>query len=347
MNDALRGAYTEIADGGRVFKVTVVGVRGSAPREVGATLWVSRSSVWGTIGGGQLEFLCAKTAAQRLTVEAEETELFVRRFPLGADCGQCCGGVVDVLFEEVSLATSWFEQVCRAHSDAQDCVVVTEYADGRFVRRVIAEVPDEPTEFDVAVRRAFADGAARRLGKSTARFTVIEPYVSSRFRVAVFGAGHVGSAVVDAMKSLDVDLRWIDTRQHVFPAALPERVQAILSDAPAREVQALPPSSYYLVMTHSHALDYAICRAVLERGDAEYLGLIGSRTKRRRFLRRLEGEGLAASDTLTCPIGVAGIDGKRPAEIAIAVAAELLQRHAAAQGQRVSGRITALRRNVG
>ena len=346
MNDALRAAYNELADGGRVYKVTVVGVRGSAPREVGATLWVSRSAVWGTIGGGQLEFLCTKKAAQRLTVDAKESELFVRRFPLGADCGQCCGGVVDVLFEEVSLGTSWFDQLLSAQSEAQDCAVLTEYADGKFTRRVVTEISNEPTELGDAIRHAFADGTAGRLGRSASLFTVIEPYVSSRFPVAVFGAGHVGSALVDVLKSLDVDLRWIDTRHHVFPDALPDRVQAIRSDAPSREVQALPPSSYYLVMTHSHTLDYDICRAILERGDAEYLGLIGSRTKRRRFIHRLEKEDLAARDTLTCPIGVAGIDGKRPAEIAIAVAAELLQRRAAARGQQVSDRITALRRNV-
>ena len=347
MNDALRDAHAELAGGGRVIKVTVVGVRGSAPREVGATLWVSRSSVWGTIGGGQLEFTCTKTAAQRLQIDADGSALFLRRFPLGADCGQCCGGVVDVLFEEVSFATSWFEDVFRAQSDAEDCLVVTEAADGEFARRVITAVPDGPTQIDDAARHAFADGVARRIGKSAARFTVIEPYVLSRFPVAVFGAGHVGSAVVDVLKSLDVDLRWIDTRHHVFPDVLPERVQTIRSDAPSREVQALPPAAYYLVMTHSHALDYDICRTVLERGDAEYLGLIGSRTKRRRFLGRLEREGVAARDALTCPIGVAGVDGKRPAEIAIAVAAELLQRRSAARSQRASNRITALRRNAG
>ena len=347
MNDSLRAAYAQLAGGGRVVKVTVAGVRGSAPREVGATLWVSRSSVWGTIGGGQLEFICTKTAAQRLTIDASEKRLFVRRFPLGADCGQCCGGVVDVLFEEVSLATPWFEQVLRAQSDARDCAVVTEHSDGRFEQRVISEVPDEPTEFDDAVRRAFADGMALRLGKSAALFSIIEPYVSSRFPVAVFGAGHVGSALVEVLKSLDTDIRWIDNRHAVLPDTLPDRVQAIRSDAPAREVKVLPPSSYYLVMTHSHALDYDICRAVLKRGDAVYLGLIGSRTKRRRFLGRLEKEGVAAGDALTCPIGVAGIDGKKPAEIAIAAAAELLQRRAAAQGRRVSNRIASLHRNAG
>ena len=92
---------------------------------------------------------------------------------------------------------------------------------------------------------------------------------------------------------------------------------------------ALPPSSFYLVMTHSHPLDFDICDRILRRGDAAYCGLIGSLTKRRRFEKRLRQQGLpqTAIEQLVCPIGVAGISGKKPAEIAIAAAAEILRAH--------------------
>ena len=91
----------------------------------------------------------------------------------------------------------------------------------------------------------------------------------------------------------------------------------------------MPPGSFYLVMTHSHALDFDICDRILRRGDACYPGLIGSRTKRRRFEKRFREQGLAQSaiDALVCPIGVDGISGKKPAEIAIAVAADVLKVH--------------------
>lgn len=89
----------------------------------------------------------------------------------------------------------------------------------------------------------------------------------------------------------------------------------------------MPPGSYYLVMTHSHELDLGICLAILARNDAAYCGLIGSVSKRRRFARRFLEHGLAQAqvDQLVCPIGIAGIGGKLPTEIAIATAAEILQ----------------------
>ena len=92
-----------------------------------------------------------------------------------------------------------------------------------------------------------------------------------------------------------------------------------------------PPGAFYLVLTHSHDLDLAITEAVLRRGDFGYLGLIGSATKRARFLRRFEQRGIApdALARLTCPIGVPGIAGKQPAVIALAVVAQLLQQDSA------------------
>jgi xanthine dehydrogenase accessory factor len=104
-------------------------------------------------------------------------------------------------------------------------------------------------------------------------------------------------------------------------------VKTIETSEPALEVAAMPPSSYYLVMTHSHPLDFDICDRILRRGDAAYCGLIGSLTKRRRFEKRFRQQGLpqSAVEHLVCPIGVTGISGKKPVEIAIAVAAEILR----------------------
>jgi len=167
-----------------------------------------------------------------------------------------------------------------------------------------------------------------------------ERVVASDFNVAIFGAGHVGSAVVRALAPLAGRIRWIDSRRDVFPEDLPGNVVAIETDAPAREVAAIAEGGYYLIMTHSHALDLDICSQVLRRQDAAYCGLIGSLSKRRRFERRMRNDGLAdvLLARLTCPIGVSGIPGKRPQEIAIAVAAELLQIRASSAVSAGSGR---------
>jgi len=147
------------------------------------------------------------------------------------------------------------------------------------------------------------------------------------WHVAVFGAGHVGKALVKLLADLPCRVAWIDARELEFPQALPPRVRRIVADAPEDAVADLPAGSDVLVMTHSHQLDFQVVEAALRRGDLSYVGLIGSRTKRARFVSRLESHGRSEQEIgrLTCPIGVPGVGGKHPAEIAIAVAAQLLQ----------------------
>jgi xanthine dehydrogenase accessory factor len=145
--------------------------------------------------------------------------------------------------------------------------------------------------------------------------------------VALFGAGHVGRALVRLLGDLPCRVDWIDARRAEFPQELPGTVRAVVTDAPADEVPDLAPGCDVIVMTHSHGLDLQILEAALRRPDLRYLGLIGSRTKRARFEARLAERGFTPDDLarIVCPIGVPGAGGKLPAEIAIAVAAQLLQ----------------------
>lgn len=241
--------------------VTVVEVKGSAPREAGAKMVVTRESSQGTIGGGHLELKAIELARELLVAHAarpagEETPI-LRSFALGPSLGQCCGGEATLLFE---------------------------------------------------------------------------PVLPPPFHVAVFGAGHVGKALVKLLADLPCRITWIDSRAEAFPAEMPANAAVEPTDAPEEEVAALPHESYVLVMTHSHALDLRIVERALRRPDFRYVGLIGSATKRARFVKRLALRGLAPEEIarLTCPIGIEGIAGKRPAEIAIAVAAQLLQLRSAA-----------------
>jgi xanthine dehydrogenase accessory factor/xanthine dehydrogenase large subunit len=144
--------------------------------------------------------------------------------------------------------------------------------------------------------------------------------------VLLFGAGHVGQALASALAPLPFHLTWIDGRADVFPARIPEGVNAVVTERLVAEVEAAPRGAAYLVLTHSHALDFELCASVLERGDFAYLGLIGSRTKRRRFERGFRELGIAPDTVarLVCPIGGNGVRDKRPAVIAALTAAELL-----------------------
>jgi xanthine dehydrogenase accessory factor len=153
------------------------------------------------------------------------------------------------------------------------------------------------------------------------------------FALQLYGAGHVGRAIVQALRPLPVDVDWIDEREGEFPPE-PEhvddagaRVWRIAVDAVDGEVARATPGSFYLVLTHSHELDLRITEAILRRGDFSYLGLIGSRTKRSRFEHRFEQRGIPAEQVarMTCPIGVPGVEGKQPEVIAAAVVAQLLQ----------------------
>jgi xanthine dehydrogenase accessory factor len=156
---------------------------------------------------------------------------------------------------------------------------------------------------------------------------LIEPIPAVDFCIDIYGAGHVGKALVQVLSSLPCQIRWIDSRAEQFPDAIPANVAVIISDTPELEADDAPAGSYILVMSHSHPLDQAICERFLRRGAYRYLGLIGSASKKRKFQQRLRRAGIDDEQwaTLTCPIGIDGIDGKQPAEIAIAVAAELLR----------------------
>lgn len=157
------------------------------------------------------------------------------------------------------------------------------------------------------------------------------PAEAALFTLQLYGAGHVGRAIVQLLATLPCAVQWIDQREAEFPPdALPAHIQPLCVDAVEAEVTQAPPGAFYLVLTHSHALDLMITEAILRHGDFAYLGLIGSATKRARFLRQLAQRGINAStlDRITCPIGVPGIPGKAPEQIAVAVVAQLLQRAA-------------------
>lgn len=304
--DRIAGALEEH---GRCVLVSIVQAKGSVPREPGARLVVvPGGGFFGTIGGGTLEWQALAQAQSDLEAEAPAVRL--RDFALGPALGQCCGGSATLAFE-----------VLDAHTLEGARDFARRERDGRFrtVGRIAAD----------AVERSPEDGPAPEPGSAAlADGCLIELFGDAHRPVLLFGAGHVGRALMLALAPLPFRLTWVDSRPDAFPLLLPEAVERVLSNQPAVLLDEAPEGAFVIVMTHSHALDLELVDAALRRPDLGYLGLIGSATKRARFEMRLLEAGLSAGrlSALTCPIGVPGIGSKEPAAIAAAVAAELLIR---------------------
>ncbi|MDO9253600.1 xanthine dehydrogenase accessory protein XdhC [Hydrogenophaga sp.] len=148
--------------------------------------------------------------------------------------------------------------------------------------------------------------------------------------LALFGGGHVGRAIVQALAPLPFEVTWIDSRDEVFPDDWPPQVHAEHSDPVQAAVGDLAPGSMLLIMSFSHAEDLDIVAACLQRhrtwADLPFVGLIGSQTKWASFRHRLAERGFSDAELahVTCPIGLPGIAGKEPAVIAASVVAQLL-----------------------
>lgn len=319
------------AAGGDCVLVTVAETRGSAPREVGVKMLVHAGGIDGTIGGGNLEYRALAGAGEMLTGRMGAA-IALRRFTLGPDLGQCCGGQVRVLFEKLSPAAHAQLSRWRALAiSGQLGAVVTQVAGGACTRTILTADAGPIDDLPIPVQQQVA---AQLAGPSEPRLVVladrrtffIEPAATATQQLFLFGAGHVGKAIVHALAPLRFQITWIDGRRAAFPADASPQVSRCVSASPASEVARAPAETLFLVMTHSHSLDLEICARVLESGHFAFLGLIGSETKRARFASRLRALGIPpeAVGRLTCPIGVPGIVSKDPAAIAAAVAAQLL-----------------------
>ncbi|MEM1440454.1 MAG: xanthine dehydrogenase accessory protein XdhC [Pseudomonadota bacterium] len=342
--------------------VTVATVRGSAPRETGSKMLVTADAVIGTIGGGQLEHSCIAAARERLAGTETPTQA-LRRFALGSQCGQCCGGVVEVLFERVDANAAWVDAAhatlragARAalvtnlrHRESRGDATISQPA--RQMRGIATRARNggkrvitaahinalspmlpgaDATLTEPAMLRALraavatpGEAAVIRLQGDT---LLVEPIGPPPLTVVIFGAGHVGHACATVLSTLNAAVFVVDSRPEQLQGDWPESVTPAFIANPAEFVAHCPPHSCYLVMTHDHGLDLDLCREILGRPDRRFTGLIGSVSKRRRFEKRLRAAGYddETLESLTCPIGIDAITGKHPGEIAVAVAAQLV-----------------------
>lgn len=240
--------------------IEITATKGSAPRDAGTAMKVTRSATIGTIGGGALEHQAIAHARDMLTQNTPDQS---RHIPLGPDLGQCCGGSVKLLFTREPRQTDTPAPTAQAFD----------------------HTPENPAP------------------------------------LWLWGAGHVGRAVVQACPAAAANLTWVDDDKSRFPdSPLAQDARLIAADMPLLATRA-PKNAHHLIFTYSHDIDLALCAALLKRGAAS-IGLIGSDTKRTRFFKRLRAIGLDPAP-ITCPIGDKSL-GKRPDAIAHGVVNKFL-----------------------
>nr|WP_312824686.1 xanthine dehydrogenase accessory protein XdhC [Acinetobacter oleivorans] len=302
-----------------IVLVTVVRAAGSTPREVGATMLLrfNLQQQWqqsDTIGGGHLEFQAIDIAKEMLS-GMDTCVRRIERFNLSARLGQCCGGVMWLLFEKISPAaiTSDLSASLQAWRGGKHIwrAVSHQYAS----TWQIMDIEQQPSsEFH------FGSSEQWQFGQQ------IQPYA---MQVLICGAGHVGEAIVRCLLPIGVRVKWIDPRDDIFPSDLLENVQCLTTDTLEAEIEHFDRSGAVLILTHDHQLDLQLCFSALKPAAKPfaYVGMIGSKSKRAIFEKRMQIRGytLETLRRLVCPIGVEGISSKQPATIAVAVVAQLLQ----------------------
>lgn len=311
MQNWVQSARTLLTSEGMLVLATIVATKGSAPRGAGTKMIVAKKRIIGTIGGGNLEYQVVDQA--RKLIDGDGADYLLQHYALGPLLEQCCGGSVEVLLERLTPENSGF--------------LVEE--PGIYLRTTFAGDQFEKQWSDKYQRHAVVffdvDGERTEVAKEAA--IICEEVGRAPTPLYMFGAGHVGRAVAEALAPLPFYINWIDSREDEFPAEIAENTTVHVSDDYLSFVDAAPEGALYLVFTHSHPLDYDVTAKILARDDAKYCGLIGSATKRARFENRLLRERVITEEDLPkliCPIGLPEITGKEPAVIAASVAAQLL-----------------------
>ncbi|KCV82929.1 xanthine dehydrogenase accessory factor [Actibacterium atlanticum] len=285
---------------GPVVRVVMADVKGSSPREAGTAMLVWEGGQSGTIGGGALELQAAQTAHVLLRDNAPPR---LERFALGPSLGQCCGGAVTLVSEV------WD----KAKLDALP----------QQTRALNLRGGDMP----LSVRRALAQArnGAAPTGTLLMDGWLIEPVAPPASPLWIYGAGHVGRALVNVLAPLpDLAITWVDTGADRYPNTIPANVTQLVATDPALVCAHAPQDAQHLILTYSHALDLDLCHQLLLR-PAAGIGLIGSKSKWARFRNRLTALGHSAAqiNRIQCPIGDPSL-GKHPQAIAVGVASALL-----------------------
>ena len=243
-----------------LIKAKIINVKGSAPNKVNDLMLITPKKIFGTIGGGNLEYLVIKESILMLKNELKRKKLNI---PLGPGIGQCCGGYVEL--------------VLTSHRNSVEALINEE----------------------------------------TIEKTKNELYI--------FGAGHIGQALINKIENINFNTFIIDSREEYLNMTNNKNINYLLSKAPWKIVNKLKDDAYYVVLTHSHDYDLKILNEILYK-KFNFVGLIGSSTKRKRFFKRLivNGHNKDTVEKIECPIGIDIGNSKDPTEIALSIITRLI-----------------------
>ncbi len=253
----------------------------------------------GTIGGGALEHEATLRARAMLATGGTRID----RAALGPALGQCCGGAVTVLTEVYD----------DTNLPEPQSGVISRTTNGSLIPLAAQRILDRARAQGIAPQPALVQG------------WMIEPVARPARTLWIWGAGHVGRALVHTLAPLpDLAITWVDIAPDRFPETIPPNVTPLPAADPAALVAHAPRDAEHLILTFSHALDLDLCHRLLCHGFAR-AGLIGSHTKWARFRSRLAALGHSQADItrIDCPIGDPSL-GKHPQAIAIGVASAFL-----------------------
>ena len=242
----------------QVVKAKIINAEGSTPSEIGKYMIISKEEIFGTIGGGNLEYLVINKSKELLNDKIKKSETL--NIPLGPGIGQCCGGYVQIK--------------------------LTHYENGK---------------------------------KSLER-------AKENINLFIFGAGHIGQALSLKSLNLNFNVHLIDSRKEFLLMSEYKDIDYIYAEQPWKLIKNLLPNSYYIVLTHSHDLDFKIINEILIYNTFKFVGLIGSQTKQNKFANRLKNNGHKKNliDLIECPVGLNIKHTKEPNEIAISIIAQLI-----------------------
>lgn len=288
---------------GPIARVVVAEATGSTPREVGTAMLVWAEGQSGTIGGGELEYRAAHAARAQLK---RGQPVATARLPLGPALGQCCGGAVTLVTE-----------IYRA----EDLARLTQMP---IHARAVTNNAGQPLTVTRAIAKARNQGEIPE--PILADGWLIEPVTRPQTPVWIYGAGHVGRALVQTLAALpNLSITWVDVDLTRFPDDPPDGVTCLPAPDPSKAVALAPSDAHHLVLTYSHVMDLELCHAILSHSFAS-AGLIGSTTKWARFRKRLAAIGHSCTeiDQINCPIGDPRL-GKHPQAIALGAGTALLR----------------------
>lgn len=318
---------------------TIVASSGSTPRGTGARMLVGEEGqVLGTIGGGAVEYRSTQMALQALKDKHSYTSAFRLSRDDVANLGMICGGDVSVFFQYIDGGREdvlrVVEAACNACEKDEDAWLITEttsesdWSMGVFSKSLgFVGLPNCPEGLEETLKTQLVkmEVAGRRF--------YAEQFVTAG-RAIIFGCGHVAQELVPVLSHLGFRVVALDDRpefanRDLFPTV--EHVGLVDFENIGAAIE-INGNDYVCIMTRGHAFD-TVCQMHTMRTDAHYIGVMGSKHKKAAVEAKLREEGFSEAEIgrICIPIGTA-IKAQTPAEIAISIAGEMIQKRAERNG---------------